>query len=89
MNRLCKTYGELFEDSQKKVELGQKMRQTAKKVDELTTNKNETSAKIRDEEDPLKSEILTLTAQKLEMQKQIAKIDVKITAVKLKQEQNK
>jgi len=73
----------------KKVELGQKMRQTAKKVDELTTKKNETAAKIRDEEDPLKSEILTLTAQKLEMQKQIAKIDVKITAVKLKQEQNK
>jgi hypothetical protein len=89
MNRLCKTYGELFEDSQKKVELGQKIRDTAKKVDELTIKKNETAAKIRDEEDPLKSEILTLTAQKLEMQKQIAKIDVKITAVKLKQEQNK
>ena len=34
MNRLCKTYGELFEDSQKKVELGQKIRDTAKKVDE-------------------------------------------------------
>jgi hypothetical protein len=89
MDKLCKTYSELFEDAQKRVELGQKLRATAKKVDDITVKKNETATKLRDEEDPLKSEILTLTAQKLEMQKQIAKLDIKITAVKIKQEQNK
>ena len=53
MDKLCKTYGELFEDAQKRVELGQKLRATAKKVDDLTVKKNETATKLRDEEDPL------------------------------------
>ena len=51
--------------------------------------KAENSKKMMQEEDNLKAEILNLTTQKLSLQKAIVKIDMKISALKLKQENSK
>ena len=41
------------------------------------------------EDDPLKSELLVLNTQKLAMQAEITKIDMKMSAIKIKQEAKK
>jgi|TARA_B110000908_G_scaffold153191_1_gene189488 SMC interacting uncharacterized protein involved in chromosome segregation len=80
---------EIFEDAQKVQDLNSKLRDLDKKRSEIKSKASETAQKQREEEDPLKSELHALAGMKLSLQSQIAKIDIKITALKIKQENNK
>jgi len=77
------------EDASKTSELNMKVRALDKKRNELKAKAVDNVAKMRDEDDPLKSELLNLAKQKLVLQAEITKIDMKITAIKIKQESNK
>jgi len=79
----------LFEDAQKTAELNAKIRELDSKRNEQKANAADTAKKQREEDDPLKSELLALTAQKLAMQAEITKIDMKMSAIKIKQEAKK
>ena len=76
-------------DPEKKKALRDKIRNLDRKEDDLMKKKAENSKKGLGEDDNLKAEIINLTTQKLAMQKAIVKIDLKITALKLKQEDAK
>ena len=71
-------------DPEKKKALRDKIRNLDRKEDDLMKKKAENSKKGLGEDDNIKSEIINLTTQKLAMQ-----IDMKITALKLKQEDAK
>lgn len=73
-------------DPEKKKALRDKIRDLDRKEDDLMKKKAENSKKGLEEDDNLKTEIINLTTQKLAMQRAIVKIDMKITALKLKQE---
>jgi len=79
----------LFEDAQKVAELNAKARDIDSKRNDLKSKAAETAKSARNEDDPLKAELLVLNTQKLSMQAEIAKIDLKINAIKIKQEANK
>ncbi len=76
-------------DPEKKKAIRDKIRDLDKKEDDLMKKKAENAKKMMAEEDNLKAEILNLTTQKLAMQKAIVKIDLKISTLKLKQENAK
>ena len=76
-------------DPEKKKAIRDKMRDLDKKEDDLMKKKAESAKKMMGEDDNLKAEILNLTTQKLAMQKAIIKVDIKIAALKLKQESSK
>ena len=76
-------------DPEKKKAIRDKIRDLDKKEDDLMKKKAESAKKMLGEEDNLKAEILNLTTQKLAMQKAIVKVDMKISALKLKQESAK
>lgn len=76
-------------DPEKKKAIRDKMRDLDKKEDDLMKKKAESAKKMMGEDDNLKAEILNLTTQKLAMQKAIVKVDIKIAALKLKQESSK
>tara|TARA_B110000037_G_scaffold130653_1_gene148463 strand:- start:492 stop:782 length:291 start_codon:yes stop_codon:yes gene_type:complete len=76
-------------DPEKKKAIRDKMRDLDKKEDDLMKKKAESAKKMMGEDDNLKAEILNLTTQKLAMQKAIVKVDIKIAALKLKQENSK
>tara|TARA_B100000989_G_C19474944_1_gene442464 strand:+ start:481 stop:771 length:291 start_codon:yes stop_codon:yes gene_type:complete len=76
-------------DPEKKKAIRDKIRDLDRKEDDLMKKKAENSKKMMQEEDNLKAEILNLTTQKLSLQKAIVKIDMKISALKLKQENSK
>lgn len=80
---------QVFEDMQKISDLNLKGRELDKKRNEIKSKAVETAKAQRNEEDPLKAEMLSLTTQKLSMQSEIAKIDMKIVALKIKIEGNK
>ena len=80
---------QVFEDAQKISDLNLKGRELDKKRNEIKSKAVETAKAQRNEEDPLKSEMLSLTTQKLSMQSEIAKIDMKIVALKIRIEGNK
>lgn len=77
------------EDATKIAELGGKIRDLDKKVTELKAKAIETVVKMRDEEDPLKSELLNLGKQKLVLKAELTKLEIKTTGIKIKQEANK
>ena len=79
----------VFEDAQKISDLNQKGRELDKKRNEIKSKAVETARSQRNEEDPLKAEMLSLTTQKLSMQSEITKIDMKIVALKIRIEGNK
>ena len=87
-----KTY-QIFEESksplQKLYDLTQKGRDLDKKKADLKSKAAEKAVAQRNEEDPIKSEILASEVQKLSLQAAIIKLDSRITALKIKQEQNK
>jgi hypothetical protein len=76
-------------DPEKKKAIRDKIRDLDRKEDDLMKKKAETAQKRLGEDDNIKAEILNLTTQKLAMQKSIVKIDLKISALKLKQENAK
>ena len=76
-------------DPEKKKVLRDKIRDLDRKEDDLMKKKAENARKGLSEDDNIKSEIINLTTQKLAMQKAIVKIDMKITALKLRQEDAK
>ena len=76
-------------DPEKKKAIRDKIRDLDRKEDDLMKKKAETAQKRLGENDNIKAEILNLTTQKLAMQKSIVKIDLKISALKLKQENEK
>lgn len=76
-------------DPEKKKALRDKIRNLDRKEDDLMKKKAENAKKGLSEDDNIKSEIISLTTQKLAMQKAIVKIDMKITALKLRQEDAK
>ena len=76
-------------DPEKKKAIRDKIRDLDRKEDDLMKKKAETAQKRLGEDDNLKAEILNLTTQKLALQKSIVKIDLKISALKLKQENEK
>lgn len=76
-------------DPEKKKALRDKIRDLDRKEDDLMKKKAENAKKGLGEDDNIKSEIISLTTQKLAMQKAIVKIDMKITALKLRQEDAK
>lgn len=76
-------------DPEKKSAIRKKIRDLDRKEDDLMKKKAENARKMMGEEDNLKAEILNLTTQKLAMQKSIVKVDIKIAALKLKQESAK
>lgn len=82
---------ELFEggDPEKKADMREKIRDLDKKDRELVTKKSETAKKLTNEKDPLKAEVVSLSLQKLELQKLMARIDKKITLRKLQIEDRK
>ena len=76
-------------DPEKKKAIRDKIRDLDRKEDDLMKKKAENARKRLGEDDALKAEIINLTTQKLTMQKAIVKIDIKIAALKLKQESMK
>tara|TARA_B100000035_G_C20792078_1_gene461641 strand:+ start:48 stop:338 length:291 start_codon:yes stop_codon:yes gene_type:complete len=76
-------------DPEKKKAIRDKIRDLDQKEDDLMRKKAENARKRLGEDDALKAEIINLTTQKLTMQKAIVKIDIKIAALKLKQESMK
>tara|TARA_B100000085_G_scaffold220020_1_gene204770 strand:- start:763 stop:1053 length:291 start_codon:yes stop_codon:yes gene_type:complete len=76
-------------DPEKKKAIRDKIRDLDRKEDDLMKKKAENARKRLEEDDALKAEIINLTTQKLTMQKAIVKIDIKIAALKLKQESMK
>lgn len=82
---------ELFEggDPEKKADMREKIRDLDKKDRELVVKKSEAAKKLTNEEDPLKAEVISLSLQKLELQKLMARIDKKITLRKLQIEDRK
>lgn len=76
-------------DPEKKKAIRDKIRDLDRKEDDLMKKKAENARKRLGEDDALKAEIINLTTQKLTMQKAIVKIDMKIAALKLKQESMK
>ena len=76
-------------DPEKKKAIRDKIRDLDQKEDDLMKKKAENARKRLGEDDALKAEIINLTTQKLTMQKAIVKIDIKIAALKLKQESMK
>lgn len=76
-------------DPEKKKALRDKIRNLDRKEDDLMKKKAENARKGLGEDDNIKSEIINLTTQKLAMQKAIVKIDMKIAALKLRQEDAK
>lgn len=69
--------------------LAQKLRDLNKKEDAIDDKRVDTAQKLRGEEDPRKAELINLQQQKLSLQKAITKVDMKITALKLKIEKSK
>jgi len=80
---------QLFEDAQKISDLNAKGRALDKKRNEIKSKAVETAKAQRNEEDPLKAEMLSLNTQKLSMQSEMTKIDMKIVALKIKIEAKK
>ena len=76
-------------DPEKKKALRDKIRNLDRKEDDLMKKKAENARKGLSEDDNIKSEIISLTTQKLAMQKAIVKIDMKIAVLKLRQEDAK
>lgn len=81
----------LFEggNPETKKNLADKLRSLNSKEDDLDDKRVDTANKLREEEDPRKAELLNLNQQKLSLQKAITKVDMKITALKLKIENSK
>jgi len=76
-------------DPEKKKAIRDKIRDLDRKEDDLMKKKAENARKRLGEDDALKAEIINLTTQKLAMQKAIVKVEMKIAALKLKQESMK
>ena len=72
-----------------KAKLKEKIRDLGRKEDDIEKKQVEKAKKAREEEDPKKSELANLELQKLSLQKQMGKIDMKIAALKLKIEEQK
>ena len=79
----------IFEDAQKKADLKIKDRDLGAKLSDLKSKGTEAATKMRDEEDPFKSELLSLQLQKIQAQAAVTKIDIKINKVKIRIEDNK
>lgn len=81
----------LFEggNPEAKKNLSDKLRSLNSKEDDLDDKRVDVANKLREEEDPRKAELLNLSQQKLSLQKAMTKVDMKITALKLKIENSK
>lgn len=85
-----KTWG-IFEggNPETKKNLAQKLRTLNKKEDDIDDKRVDNAQKLRGEDDPRKAELINLQQQKLSLQKAMTKVDMKITALKLKIENSK
>jgi len=85
-----KTWG-IFEggNPETKQNLAQKLRTLNKKEDDIDDKRVDNAQKLRGEDDPRKAELINLQQQKLSLQKAMTKVDMKITALKLKIENSK
>lgn len=72
-----------------KQNLAQKLRTLNKKEDDIDDKRVDNAQKLRGEDDPRKAELINLQQQKLSLQKAMTKVDMKITALKLKIENSK
>jgi len=72
---------ELFEEATK-AEYNLKIKDLKDKIKDLDDKAEDLSVKGRDEENPYKQEILNLTLQKIQFQKEIARIDAMIFKIK-------
>lgn len=85
-----KTWG-IFEggNPETKKNLAQKLRSLNSKEDDIDDKRVDNAQKLRSEDDPRKAELINLQQQKLSLQKAMTKVDMKITALKLKIENSK
>jgi hypothetical protein len=85
-----KTWG-IFEggNPETKKNLAQKLRNLNSKEDDIDDKRVDNAQKLRSEDDPRKAELINLQQQKLSLQKAMTKVDMKITALKLKIENSK
>lgn len=85
-----KTWG-IFEggNPETKKNLAQKLRNLDAKEDDIDDKRVDNAQKLRGEDDPRKAELINLQQQKLSLQKAMTKVDMKITALKLKIENSK
>lgn len=85
-----KTWG-IFEggNPETKKNLAQKLRNLNAKEDDIDDKRVDNAQKLRGEDDPRKAELINLQQQKLSLQKAMTKVDMKITALKLKIENSK